>query len=80
MSEINKSEKVEFYLDRSKEAAVRIVHSLITDPSISQADVLRLIKEIADHHDTIAAFIFDKLGEDRQNPAAGVSPNSSQVH
>ena len=82
MSSHSKSEEVQFYLDRSKEALLMVLRSVIENPRLANQDRLEYLRLLAEHHAAIALFIEtrisdgEKKGRELQANAAKPQPIS----
>jgi hypothetical protein len=60
-----KSQEVQFYLDRSIDSAVMIMRSILENPRLSVADRIDALSQIANHHSSLALMLQTRLyGED----------------
>ena len=67
MSSRSKSEEVQFYLDRSKEALIMVLRSIIENPRFTNQERIEWLRTLAQHHAAIADFIATRIadGEDK---------------
>ena len=63
MTTKSKIEEVQFYTDRSKDALVTIIRSVVQNPRISDEERLHALKMMAEHHSQIAEFIAGRILE-----------------
>jgi hypothetical protein len=69
----SKAEEVQFYLDRSKEALIVVLRSIIENPRLANQERIDSLRMLAEHHASIADFIVtriadgEKKGRDLQN-------------
>ncbi len=63
MTTKSKIEEVQFYTDRSKDALVTIIRSVVQNPRISDEERLKALKMMAEHHSQIAEFIAGRILE-----------------
>ena len=57
----DKQSEVQFYLDRSKEAFITILRSIVENPRLSPEESFRYLKEIHEQHSLIASFVQQKV-------------------
>lgn len=63
MTAKSKIEEVQFYADRSKDALVTVIRSVIQNPRISDEERLEALRVMAEHHSQIAEFIATRIAE-----------------
>ena len=70
----SKQNEVQFYLDRSREAVVTILRSIISNPRLSDEERFSALKQIAGHHNDITELVGSRLtaGEQKGYSLAGV--------
>lgn len=73
-----KAQEVEFYLDRSKESALRIINSILGNPTVTGAEEIVLLRKIASQHAWIATVLGSKIDSALRNSDAIEEPNRSQ--
>ncbi len=61
MSVRSKSEEVQFYLDRSKEALIMVLRSIIDNPRLPNQERLESLRMLVEHHASIASFIAGRI-------------------
>jgi hypothetical protein len=59
----SKIEEVQFYTDRSKDALLTLIRSVLQNPRISDVERLEALKMMAEHHGQIAEFIAGRILE-----------------
>ena len=52
-----KEQEVEFYLDRSREAAITIIKSVASDPRLREEEAMKMLFSIAKQHRQICELI-----------------------
>jgi hypothetical protein len=62
----SKESEVQFYLDRSKEAMLSLLRSIIGNPRLTEAEQFKYLYDIAQHHGAIAELIANRLCEGEQ--------------
>jgi hypothetical protein len=70
----SKEQEVQFYLDRSQEALVTVLRSIIGNPRLSGDEQFHILRMLEQHHKQIAELIGQRLtdGERRGYELAGV--------
>lgn len=63
MTTKSKIEEVQFYTDRSKDALLTFIRSVLQNPRISDVERLEALKMMAEHHGQIAEFIAGRILE-----------------
>lgn len=58
-----KTEEVQFYLDRSMEALLMVLRSIIDNPRISDGERIESLRMLAGHHGSIADFISERIAD-----------------
>ncbi len=66
MSGKSKIEEVQFYLDRSLDALVTLLRSIIDNPRVPDTERVEALRKLADHHGSIANFIFARISAGEQ--------------
>ncbi len=74
MQSRSKQEEVQFYLDRSQEALVTVLRSIIGNPRMSGEEQFSVLRALEQHHRQIAELIGQRLtdGERKGYELAGV--------
>ncbi len=82
MSSRSKLEEVQFYLDRSKEALIMVLRSVIENPRLDNHQRIEYLKMLADHHGAIAAFIHGRIedGEKKGRELQGETAGNPHTH
>lgn len=85
MTAKSKIDEVQFYTDRSKDALLTFIRSVLQNPRISDEERLQALKMMAEHHGQIAQFIAGRILEGERKgmemahakiaPAAKVDPS-----
>jgi hypothetical protein len=70
----SKEQEVQFYLDRSQEALITVLRSIIGNPRMSSEEQFRILRTLEQHHRQIADLIGQRLtdGERQGYELAGV--------
>ena len=61
MSGRSKAEEVQFYLDRSKEALLMVLRSIIDNPRLANQERIDSLRVLVEHHASIANFITTRI-------------------
>ncbi len=74
----SKEEEVRFYTDRSQEALLTVLKSVMYNPRLAEAERFEALKLIEQHHRMIADFMQQRIcdGEKKGYAMAGVSPSA----
>lgn len=74
----SKEEEVRFYTDRSQEALITVLKSVMYNPRLSDRERFDAFSLIEQHHRAIADFVHQRLcdGERKGYELAGVAPRS----
>lgn len=63
----SKVAEVQFYLDRSKDAVLSVLRSVLTNPRLADTDRVQLLRLLNDHHRQIHELIDGKIQQGEQN-------------
>ena len=66
----SKLNEVQFYLDRSKDSLLSTLRSVITNPRLSDADCMVLLRMMSDHHLAVHQLISGRIEQGEQNGLA----------
>lgn len=72
----SKEEEVRFYTDRSQEALLTVLKSVMYNPRLADSERFEALKLIEQHHRMIADFMLQRVsdGEQKGYQMAGVAP------
>ena len=57
------SQEVQFYLDRSQEALITLLRSILTNPRLTPEEQFTALKSLGEHHRQIWGLVEGKLAE-----------------
>ncbi len=63
MTNRNKIDEVQFYLDRSQDALLTVLRSVVGNPRLQGDERLNALKMMGDFHHQVAEFIWQKICE-----------------
>ena len=63
MTNRNKIDEVQFYLDRSQDALLTVLRSIVGNPRLQGDERLNALKMMGDFHHQVAEFIWQKICE-----------------
>lgn len=66
MSGRSKEEEVQFYLDRSKEALIMVLRSIIDNPRLASQERIDSLRMLVEHHASIANFIATRITDGQE--------------
>ena len=77
----SKAEEVRFYSDRSQEALITVIKSIMYNPRLNDAERIDTLRAIEEHHRMIADFIQQRIcdGERKGYEMAGAGSPTGVV-
>lgn len=63
----SKLSEVQFYLDRSKDALLAVLRSVLANPRLSDDDRVQLLRMLSEHHHQIHELIDGKIQQGERN-------------
>lgn len=63
----SKLSEVQFYLDRSKDALLAVLRSVLTNPRLSDDDRVQLLRMLSEHHHQIHELLDGKIQQGERN-------------
>lgn len=63
MTDVKKTQEVQFYLDRSQDSLLTVLRSIVGNPRLHNEERLHALKMMGDFHHEVANFIWQKICE-----------------
>ncbi len=79
MTNNNKIQEVQFYLDRSQDSLLAVLRSIVGNPRLQGDERLTALKLMGDFHHEVANFIWQKICEGESKGYAQASDHNAAV-